>query len=256
MANKPLPLDYVLGSSVTDKRIDILRSMTHVGSISEAARANQVSYKAAWQAIETLSNLAGVPLIEKNVGGSGGGGARLTKAGVEVLEAADLLQQARAQTLALLRSKQKVNASTVSGLAGVGIRTSMRNQLPCTIAAVHASAGSVRVEMTLTDGQRLVSKITRESLELLGLERGMPVIAMCKATAVKVAPAIVAIGEINLLNGQITRRVGLKQDGQVSVGLCQGLQIAGFAQPGATLKLRQHVQAAIDESAVVIALTS
>ena len=74
-----------LGSEVADKRIDILRRLGEVGSISQAARSAGVSYKAAWQALETLSNLAGTPLIEKVVGGSGGGGAQLTQAGQQVL---------------------------------------------------------------------------------------------------------------------------------------------------------------------------
>jgi molybdate transport system regulatory protein len=98
----PLKIPYgaVLGTPAVDKRLEVLRSMHHAGSISEAARANGVSFKAAWQALETLGNLAGVPLVEKSVGGSGGGGAKLTRAGISVLEAADLLHNAREQALA------------------------------------------------------------------------------------------------------------------------------------------------------------
>ena len=54
----------------TDKRIDILRRIADVGSISEAARGAGVSYKAAWQAIETLENLAGGSLVLINAGGA------------------------------------------------------------------------------------------------------------------------------------------------------------------------------------------
>lgn len=50
---------------LVDKRINILRRIHETGSISEAARLSNVSYKAAWQALETLTNLAGVPLVEK-----------------------------------------------------------------------------------------------------------------------------------------------------------------------------------------------
>ena len=59
MSNSSLPLADVLGHEATDKRIDILRRIGEVGSISEAARGAGVSYKAAWQALETLTNLAG-----------------------------------------------------------------------------------------------------------------------------------------------------------------------------------------------------
>lgn len=62
MTHPDLQLSQALGHEVSDKRIDILRQVAQVGSISEAARIAGVSYKAAWQAIETLGNLAGQPL--------------------------------------------------------------------------------------------------------------------------------------------------------------------------------------------------
>lgn len=254
MKQPPIPFEHVLSSPSTDKRLDILRSIGQAGSISQAARANDVSYKAAWQAIETLSNLAGAPLIEKAVGGSGGGGARLTPAGLQVLEAADVLSQARQTALEQLRDRQNSGNLNLQGLASVSLRTSMRNQLPCLVQSIENTTLGVRIRMLLDDGQTLASRITKESLELLDLQVGMPVIAMCKATAVKIAPTIVALGDINLLSGTIARRVGLAKDGQVSLALSGTLQLAGFAEPSSLLKLRQKAQAAIDESAIVIAL--
>ena len=50
---------------------------TH-GSITHAAKAMGMSYKAAWDAIDTMNNLAGEPLVERLTGGKGGGGTRLT----------------------------------------------------------------------------------------------------------------------------------------------------------------------------------
>ncbi|MBU3654065.1 MAG: LysR family transcriptional regulator, partial [Limnohabitans sp.] len=120
-----------LGSEVADKRIDILRRLGEVGSISQAARSAGVSYKAAWQALETLSNLAGTPLIEKVVGGSGGGGAQLTQAGQQVLQGAEKLAQARSTVLAVLQ-KNTLSDNKAPNLQGLGLRTSMRNNLPCT----------------------------------------------------------------------------------------------------------------------------
>lgn len=63
---------------IADKRIEVLRKIAETGSISQAAREAGISYKAAWQAIDTLTNLTGVSLVEKSVGGIGGGGAKLT----------------------------------------------------------------------------------------------------------------------------------------------------------------------------------
>ena len=84
---------------LVDKRINILRRIHETGSISEAARLSNVSYKAAWQALETLTNLAGVPLVEKEVGGSKGGGTKLTASGLTVLELSEKLTRAREAVL-------------------------------------------------------------------------------------------------------------------------------------------------------------
>lgn len=254
MKTKTIQFDQVLGNASTDKRVEVLRAIHQSGSISEAARVNGVSYKAAWQAIETLSNLAGMPLLDKSVGGSGGGGAFLTPAGLQVLEAADLLAQAKAQTLAQLQGVSQGGANQVSSMMGIGIRTSMRNQLPATVADIIQTPIGVRIVMALADGQLLRARITHESLELLGLKKKMPILALCKATAVTIAPTIVALGQVNLLKGYVSRVSRSKTDRQVSMALGPSIQLAGFLDPTVSVKNKQEVMAAIDESAVVIAL--
>lgn len=254
MGKSRIHYEDVLGSAMTDKRVEVLRSIHQAGSISEAARANGVSYKAAWQAVETLGNLAGVPLIEKAVGGSGGGGARLTPEGLQVLRAADLLNDARKQALSKIRAATKGGRINLSGVVGVGLRTSMRNQLPCTVKEIKKSQGAARISMQLADGQLIVSRITLESLQLLGLSPGMQVLALCKATAVTVAAKIVTVGGVNLLHGKIVRRAGAGGVAEVSLQLAPGLGLVGFADQDSGLKLRQTAMAAIEESAVVIGL--
>lgn len=254
-----LPLADVLGHGASDKRIDILRRIGEAGSISEAARASGVSYKAAWQALETLANLAGVPLVEKAVGGSGGGGARLTAAGLQVLQAADALQQSRTRTLAeLARSPDRPTGSGGSDpqagvqRAALALRTSMRNQLSCVVASLRPVQGMVRVRLTLAEGLVLHSRITRESAQLLGLQAGLPVLALCKATAVTVAAALAAREGCNHLEGMATRVP--RGGGEVGLRLAEGLQLVGFAGAEHGLRVGQPAQALLDESAVVLAL--
>ena len=57
---KPSALHYAqaFGHETTDKRLDILQRIGEVGSISEAARGANVSYKAAWQGKLRLTNMA------------------------------------------------------------------------------------------------------------------------------------------------------------------------------------------------------
>jgi len=254
MPSAELHLEDVLGGGSTDKRIEVLRAIHRAGSISEAARISGVSYKAAWQAVETLGNLAGVPLIEKAVGGVGGGGARLTSVGIQVLHAADVLQAARKDALARVRSGAPPGAAALPAMAAVSLRTSMRNQLPCVVTRLARAQGAVRVGLRLADDQQIASRITRESAQLLGLAAGMSVLALFKATAVVVAPSIVARGQVNLLKGRVSRRASVGDQVELSLELAPGLGVVGFAESPDGLNLRRPAMAAVDESAVVIGL--
>ena len=254
MKNKnALHFAQAFGHEATDKRIDILKRIGEVGSISEAARSANVSYKAAWQALETLSNLAGSALVEKAVGGSGGGGARLTQAGLQLLEAADLLNQARAGVLSKLE-QQSSNTLNLSGLVGLGLRTSMRNQLPCQVKSVTQNLGTSRVQLELANGATLVSKITNESAELLGLKAGMPALVLCKATAVRVGLGLQGPESLNRIRGEVLSAPPSTTGGETSIALMAGLKLIGFSAVGQELSVGQAAVAAVDESALVIAI--
>ncbi len=245
-----------LAHAMSDKRIEVLRAVGQFGSISQAARASGISYKAAWQAIETLSNVAGAALVEKSVGGAGGGGARLTRAAKDVLHASDCFAQARQDALAQLRQQSPSQRNDMTAIAAMSLRTSMRNQLPCTVCAIEVVSGMAQVTLELADAQRLRSSITHESLELLELKPDMRVLALFKATAVTIAPTIMAMGQINVITGDVVKRSRIKGDRQLSLAIAPGLFIAGLAQPDAMLKNQQPAMAGFAESAVVIGLAT
>jgi molybdate transport system regulatory protein len=255
MKKVKLQLADALGQQSTDKRIDILRRIGQVGSISEAARDAGVSYKAAWQAIDTLSNLAGVALLERLVGGAGGGGARLTPAGEHVLIAADRINKARLEVLRQIEAEARSGSAVLPNLSALALRTSMRNQLPCTVKSLKLRAGVVRVEMRLPDQTLLRSRITRESAELLNLKSGLAVLAMFKGTAVSMGTAFEAADGINLLPGCVSRASRAKSGGEVALALTSGVHLVGFSQPGTVLKAGSPGVARVDESAVALAVT-
>ena len=244
-----------LGHGPSDKRIDILRGIGRTGSISQAAREVGVSYKAAWQAIATLTNLAGVALVERAVGGAGGGGATLTGEGRQLLSLADAHALARSAVHVPLAS----SGGAATAVARLSIRTSMRNQLPAMVSALERSGPVVRVRMALLsqDGQAetIAARITQESVELLGLAEGMTAIALCKATAVQVQRADAALpGRGNRLTGTVCKVARGDSGDEIVIALAGGLQLVGFAASGSGLRTRQRVTAVVDESAVVVAL--
>ena len=252
-----------LSHTSADKRIDILRLIAQSGSISQAGREAGVSYKAAWQAIDTLTNLAGVTLVERVVGGAGGGGARITPAGLLLLAAADQMDQARSQVLARLQQGGDLQEANLSpALMQLSIRTSMRNQLPCKVQALDAQGQIVRVRLQLAPGVGLVSRITKESAELLALQPGLMVLALCKATAVSVNRMVGAATRDNLpsrganeLSGRATRVSRGETGDEVALTLDAGLQLVGFAPAASGIRTGSKVSAWVDESAVVVALS-
>ena len=265
-----LSLTDALGHALTDKRIDILRQIGACGSISQAARAVGVSYKAAWQAVDTLTNLAGTPLVARAVGGSGGGGAQLTEAGHQLLAAADAMAQARGAVLARWQATPHAGPA----LARLAVRTSMRNQLPCVVDRLVVQGQIVGVHLRLEGNGTvgavadaagavvLAARITRESAELLGLQPGLAVLALCKATAVRVerggraasARVTAAPAGTLRLSGRATRVVRGESGDEVSAELAAGLHMVGFAAPHSGLRAGSAVVLVVEENAVVLAL--
>jgi cardiolipin synthase len=66
-------------------RADLLDQIQVTGSIAAAGRAMRMSYKRAWALVEAMNQDFTAPLVEAAKGGAGGGGARLTALGVQVL---------------------------------------------------------------------------------------------------------------------------------------------------------------------------
>lgn len=260
-------VSQALGYDMADRRIAILRGIAQSGSISQAARDVGVSYKAAWQAIDTLTNLAGAPLVERSVGGAGGGGAQMTPAGDELLHAAEAMMRLRTELM------QRMQSGTPGGTQpNLGLMTSMRNQWPCTVLKVESMGGQIRVwlraAMEAGSDWTIAARITPESYELLGLAPGVKVLALCKATAVKVwlgneRPAASMQG-INLWPAVVQRATygaatvseEFMASDEAICRLSWGAQIVGFAPAMSGLVANDSVWLEVPESAVVVAVTT
>ncbi|MDH3454422.1 MAG: LysR family transcriptional regulator [Desulfuromonadales bacterium] len=68
-------------------RVVLLERIRETGSISKAAKTMEMSYKHAWDLVDSMNRQAVEPLVEKVSGGRGGGGTRLTGAGERAVAA-------------------------------------------------------------------------------------------------------------------------------------------------------------------------
>jgi len=67
-------------------KVDLLESIGKEGSISQAARERHLSYRRAWNMVNTMNRCFKEPLVVSITGGKGGGGAKLTAAGKKVIQ--------------------------------------------------------------------------------------------------------------------------------------------------------------------------
>lgn len=66
-------------------KAELLEKIEATGSISAAGRQMGMSYKRAWQLVDTMNSMFRNPLVHSSRGGARGGGATLTEAGHTVL---------------------------------------------------------------------------------------------------------------------------------------------------------------------------
>ncbi|HML27351.1 MAG TPA: LysR family transcriptional regulator [Hyphomicrobium sp.] len=66
-------------------RVQLLELIGQHGSIAKAAKAMDMSYKRAWYLMDEFNSMFADPLIERQHGGKGGGAAKLTPFGAELV---------------------------------------------------------------------------------------------------------------------------------------------------------------------------
>jgi molybdate transport system regulatory protein len=78
-------LDLSPGCSIGPGKIALLEEIARTGSLREAARQLKMSYRRAWLLLDDVNHSFTAPVSEMSVGGAGGGGARLTPFGIELV---------------------------------------------------------------------------------------------------------------------------------------------------------------------------
>lgn len=66
-------------------RIELLKRIDESGSISKAAKSMKMSYKKAWDLVNSMNFHFSEPLVIGSVGGINGGGSSLSESGKELI---------------------------------------------------------------------------------------------------------------------------------------------------------------------------
>lgn len=163
-------------------RIALLAAIGETGSITSAAKAVGMSYKGAWDAIDTMNNLAGEPLVVRSTGGKGGGGTTLTPRAVKLIDTFRAVEREHRRFLERAGAAIEGFATEWDLIGRIGVKTSARNQLYGTVSAITRGTVNDEVSLALPGGHTIVAVLTHESTETLGLVKGAAAFALIKAS--------------------------------------------------------------------------
>ena len=184
-----LSLDTAMGAFLGDTRIKLLEAIATHGSTSQAAKTVPLSYKAAWDAIDAMNNLAPEPLVIRTTGGRHGGGTELTAYGRRLIGFFRALEAEHQAAVARLSERMNEPAGDEVAdfrqlLRRMSMKSSARNQFAGPIVGIKEGAVECEVCVRLDEQLDLVAVITRESVENLGLKVGKEVSALVKSSSV------------------------------------------------------------------------
>ena len=86
-------IDFDDAHAVGPGKIALLERMRDCGSLSQAARELDMSYRRAWQLLDSLNTSFNEPVIVTSIGGKGGGGSEITKFGLALIDAYRALEK-------------------------------------------------------------------------------------------------------------------------------------------------------------------
>ena len=81
MTRVTIRIDFDNGRNLGHGKVRLLEMVEAHGSISSAARAMDMSYRRAWLLVDEVNRMFITPVIETQLGGKGGGHAKLTEFG-------------------------------------------------------------------------------------------------------------------------------------------------------------------------------
>ncbi|MBV5307955.1 TOBE domain-containing protein [Chromatium okenii] len=218
------------GGLLGKERIALLEQIAERGSITQAAKSLKISYKAAWDAVDTMNNIAPAPVVETATGGRGGGGTRLTEEGRQLITVYHAIAAEYARFLDGINATLGDSAAALALLQRLAMRTSARNQLIGKVIAVTMRTVDAEVVLEIQGGMQISVGVTNESVELLRLYPNRQVWALIKAVAVSIhrAPNPELPSTINQLCGVVQRIICGEESTEVVIALPSGVTIRGL----------------------------
>ncbi len=207
-------------STFDAKRIKLLEKIDETGSMSKAAKEVGISYKAAWDAIDKMNNVADEPLVMKVTGGRKGGGSTLTPYARELITSFYDMVEAQDRTLEMIENQSRTGMSF--------FLASTKNLFSCHIQSMVSGDVNATIGLKLRGEDVLAAVITRDSVNRLELEQGDRVYALVNESAISLLKGDgrnLAVSARNRLLGKVSRIISSGVSAEVEIRLPGGQAI-------------------------------
>ena len=162
---------------VDPQTLELMSLINENQSISRAAETMSISFRHAWNLIDRLEKQLRMKVLLRSRGGKGGGGlVTLSKEGSEIV-----------------KEYQRISKG-VKGMVkeegfweAIGLKISARNRIAGKVTKIKKDPVAAHVEIESSTPVRIVSVITSDAVDELGLKVGDNVKAIIKSTEVLIA---------------------------------------------------------------------
>lgn len=196
-------------------RIMLLEQIEDLGSINKAAKALGISYKTAWQLVNTINNLSEKAIVERTAGGKDGGGTRLTREGKKILRQYRVIEEEHKNFLENLETRLGSPEKLYQFLKRISLKVSARNVFSGTISTIIRERVNAEIILSLKGDIRITAIVTGGAIDKLGLKQGMSAYAIIKSSSVIIGKDIDVskVSTRNVISGIIDKII----DGPVNV---------------------------------------
>lgn len=252
-----LTLELLDQPFLLEKRIELLLAIKEHGSISKAAKAVPMSYKTAWEAIDTMNNLSHTPIVSKETGGKGGGGTALTSYGENIIKTYKLLKDEQERFMKHLQNSTDIDTGTFKTIGRFAMEISARNQIVGRVDKIVKNDVNANIIIVPKNKQELFANISGDAVDSLNIKKDDEVIAIFKSCNVLLSTtANLAISARNQLKGTITAITKESTNSEVIIDIGENQSIASIVTTGAVksldLKIGDEVFAYIKSNDIMV----
>ncbi len=221
-------------------RIALLEKIDELGSISKAAKAVGISYKTAWQLVNTINNLSEKALVDRTTGGKDGGGTKLTNEGRKILRKYKVVEEEHRNFLYNLEQRLGNTEQLYQFFNRIALKVSARNVFSGTITTIIQAPVNAEVTLTLKGGIPVTAIVTNGAIDKLGLKEGLSAYAIIKSSAVIIGNDIdiSKVSTRNVLCGTVDKIIDGPVNAEIDLQIGGGNVITAIITHESTQKLK------------------